>query len=104
MFDCSTVWFAHTELLLNGYLFVCVVFQTVQTVRDGDLPKEGAPALHGLCEGERSALSAHLPHTGNERERERQGEGEDDPCLWSGHCSCDCADTHVFTAHYWLVG
>lgn len=51
-------------------LFFCVraVLQTVQTVRDGYLPEEGAPALHRLCEGERSAVSANLPHTGTERD------------------------------------
>lgn len=54
---------------------MCAVFQIVQTVRDGDLPKEGAPALHGLCEGERSAVSAHLPHTGNKRHTQREKEG-----------------------------
>lgn len=44
---------------------MCAVLQTVQTVWDGDLLEEGAPALHRLCEGERSAVSAHVPHTGN---------------------------------------
>ena len=43
---------------------VCPVLQAVQTVRHGDLPEEGAPALYRLCEGERSLLPAHLPHTG----------------------------------------
>lgn len=45
--------------------FVCAVLQAVQTVRDGDLPEEGAPALHRLCEGERSVVPARMSHTGN---------------------------------------
>lgn len=52
------------ELLKYAASFMCSVLQIVQTVRDGDLPEEGAPALHRLCEGERSAVPAHLPHAG----------------------------------------
>lgn len=65
-----TVQLSDTEPFPKCLFFsVRAVLQTVQTVRDGDLPEEGAPALHRLCEGERSAVSANLPHTGTERER-----------------------------------
>lgn len=50
---------------------VCAVLQAVQTVRDGDLPEEGATALHGIREGERGAVSAGVSHAGNQAERQR---------------------------------
>lgn len=85
-------------------LCVCAVLQTVQAIRDGDLPEEGAATLHRLCEGERSAVSAHMSHTGNqqEKENERGRKRENDPFLLSARRSGHSVivQTHTCSVHY----
>ena len=71
---CKAIQFSSAACFFSSFL--CAVLQTVQTVRDGDLPEEGTPALHRLREGERSAVHAVLSHSGNTRQRERERERE----------------------------
>lgn len=62
------------EILPEGFClltfdFLRSVFQTIQTVRDGNLPEERTSSLHGFCEGERSPVPAVFTTTGYKRNK-----------------------------------